>query len=166
MSRVVCPEARLAPASLGANDAVHVAVQRRWALETLGYPAWGLSPSMAPGSGEYREFGAHPLGVLGYEGGAVTPHASALALPLDLPAAAANLRILAERWPLYGDFGFYDAVDPQTGAVAKSYLALDQSMIFLAAANALTDGAVQRHFAADPIIARVVPLLAAEHFFD
>jgi hypothetical protein len=166
MPTLVLDEARLAPAGLGANDAAHVTVQRRWALETLGYPAWGLSPSMAPATGEYREFGAHPLGVLGYEGGAVTPHASALVLPLDLPAAAANLRLLAERWPLYGDFGFYDAVDPQTGAVARSYLALDQSMIFLAAANALTDGAVQRHFAADPIIARVLPLLAAEHFFD
>jgi len=57
-------------------------------------------------------------------------------------------------------------VDPQTGRVAESYLALDQSMIFLAAANVLTDGAVQRHFAADPIIARVLPLLAAERFFD
>jgi len=166
MPTLVLDEARLAPASLGANDAAHVRVQRRWAIETLGYPAWGLSPSMAPGTGEYREYGAHPLGVLGYEGGAVTPHASALALPIDLPAAAGNLRLLAERWPLYGDFGFYDAVDPATGAIAKSYLALDQSMIFLAAANALTDGAVQRYFAADPIIARVMPLLAREHFFD
>jgi hypothetical protein len=121
---------------------------------------------MAPGAGEYREFGARPLGVLGYGAGVVTPHASALVLPLDLPAAAANLRVLAARYPLYGEFGFYDAVDPATGAVARSYLALDQSMIFLAAANALTGGAVQRHFAADPVVARVLPLLAAERFFD
>jgi hypothetical protein len=166
MPTLVLDEARLAPASLGANGTAHVAVQRRWALETLGYPAWGLSPSMAPGTGGYHEFGARPLGVLGYEGGAVTPHASALVLPLDLPAAAANLRALAERWAVYGEFGFYDAVDPTTGTVAKSYLTLDQSMIFLAAANALTDGAVQRHFAADPIVARVLPLLATERFFD
>jgi len=165
MPTLVLDEARLAPASLGANGAAHAAVQRRYATETLGYPVWGLSPSMAPG-GDYREYGVRPLGILGYEGGAVTPHASALVLPLDLPAAAANLRRLAASYPLYGDFGFYDAVDPQTGRVAESYLALDQSMIFLAAANALTDGAVQRHFAADPIIARVLPLLAAERFFD
>jgi hypothetical protein len=165
MPTLVLDEARLAPAGLGANDAAHATVQRRWALEALGYPVWGLSPSMMPG-GDYREFGARPLGVLGYEAGAVTPHASALALPFDLAAAAANLRRLAERYPLYGAFGFYDAVEPQTGAVAKTYLALDQSMIFVAAANALTDGAVQRHFAADPIVARVMPLLAAEHFFD
>jgi hypothetical protein len=166
MPTLVLDETRLAPASLGANDAAHAAVQRRYALETLGYPVWGLSPSMAPGAGEYREFGVRPLGVLGYQGGAVTPHASALALPLDMPAAAANLRRLAERYALYGEFGFYDAVEPHTGAVAKSYLALDQSMIFIAAANVLTDGAVQRHFAADPIIARVLPLLGAENFFD
>ena len=166
MPTLVLDEARLAPAGLGANDAAHATVQRRWALERLGSPVWGLSPSMAPGAGEYREFGVRPLGVLGYGAGAVTPHASALVLPLDMPAAAANLRRLAERYPLYGEYGFYDAVEPETGAVAKSYLALDQSMIFLAAANALTDGAVQRHFAADPIVVRVLPLLAAERFFD
>jgi hypothetical protein len=166
MPTLVLDEARLAPASLGANDIAHATVQRRWALEMLGYPVWGLSPSMTPGAGEYREFGARPLGVLGYGAGVVTPHASALVLPLDLPAAAANLRELAARYRLYGEFGFYDAVDPATGAVARSYLALDQSMIFLAAANALTGGAVQRHFAADPVVARVLPLLAAERFFD
>jgi hypothetical protein len=166
MPTLVLDETRLAPASLGANDAAHAAVQRRYALETLGYPVWGLSPSMVPGAGEYREFGVRPLGVLGYDGGAVTPHASALVLPFDMPAAAANLRRLADRYAIYGEFGFYDAVEPQTGVVARSYLALDQSMIFLAAANVLTDGAVQRYFAADPIVARVRPLLAAEHFFD
>lgn len=165
MPALVLDEARLAPASLGANDAAHATVQRRYALETLGYPVWGLSPSMTPG-GDYREYGARPLGILGYDAGAVTPHASALVLPLDLPAAAANLRRLAATYPVYGDFGFYDAVDPHTGRVAESYLALDQSMIFLAAANVLTGGAVQRYFAADPVIARVLPLLAAEHFFD
>jgi hypothetical protein len=165
MPTLVLDEARLAPAGLGANDAAHATVQRRYALETLGYPVWGLSPSIAPGS-DYREYGVRPLGILGYEAGAVTPHASALVLPIDLPAAAANLRRLAATYPIYGDFGFYDAVDPHTGRVAESYLALDQSMIFLAAANVLTGGAVQRYFAADPVIARVLPLLAAERFFD
>jgi hypothetical protein len=166
MPTLVLDETRLAPESLGANDAAHAVVQRRFALETLGYPVWGLSPSMTPGAGTYGEHGARPLGVLGYEGGAVTPHAAALVLPLDLPAAAANLRRLAGTWDLYGEFGFYDAVDPRTGAVAKSYLSLDQSMIFIAAANALTGGAVQRYFAADPVVARILPLIAAERFFE
>jgi hypothetical protein len=39
-------------------------------------------------------------------------------------------------------------------------------MILIAAANYLKQGVVQRHFAADPIVANVLPLLAAENFFD
>ena len=39
-------------------------------------------------------------------------------------------------------------------------------MILIAAANYLKEGVVQRRFAADPIIAKVLPLLAAENFFD
>ncbi|MBS1223271.1 MAG: uncharacterized protein H6R23_2891 [Proteobacteria bacterium] len=86
---------------------------------------------------------------------------------LTEPAAAtANLRQLAERYPIYGDFGFYDAVDPKTGQVAYNYLALDQSMILIAVANYLRDGVIQKRFAADPIIRRVLPLLEAERFFD
>ena len=103
---------------------------------------------------------------MGYKAGTVTPHAAALALLTDPVPAVANLRQLAERYPLYGDFGFYDAVDPTTGQVAHNYLALDQSMILIALANHLRDGVIQRYFAADPIIRRVLPLLGAERFFD
>jgi hypothetical protein len=39
-------------------------------------------------------------------------------------------------------------------------------MILIAAANYLNDGVVQRRFATDPIVAKVLPLLAAEDFFD
>jgi hypothetical protein len=39
-------------------------------------------------------------------------------------------------------------------------------MILIAAANHLKDGVVQKRFAADPIVARVLPLLAAENFFE
>jgi hypothetical protein len=166
MPTLVLDEARLAPESLGRNAAAHVAVQRRWALETLGYPVWGLSPSTVPGTRHYGEYGARVLGTLGYRAGVVTPHAAALALPFDPPAAAANLRRLAAAYGAYGDLGFWDAVDPVAGTVARTYLTLDQAMIFVAAANHLTGGAVQRHFAADPIVARVLPLLAAERFFD
>ena len=103
---------------------------------------------------------------MGYKAGTVTPHAAALALLTDPVPAVANLRQLAERYPLYGDFGFYDAVDPTTGQVAHNYLALDQSMILLALANHLRNGVIQRYFAADPIIQRVLPLLSAERFFN
>jgi hypothetical protein len=166
MPTLVLDEPKLAPRSLGANGLAQAQVQRRYALETLGYPVWGLSPSATPTGVGYGEYGVRGLGSSGYPPGAVTPHASALALAVTPSAAVENLRRLAERYDVYGDFGFYDAVDPTTGAVAHAYLALDQAMILIAAANYLRDGAVQRHFAADPIVARVLPLLAAESFFD
>ena len=39
-------------------------------------------------------------------------------------------------------------------------------MIFLATANRLCDGCVQRRFAADPIAQRALPVLRDERFFD
>jgi hypothetical protein len=39
-------------------------------------------------------------------------------------------------------------------------------MILIALANHLRQGVIQRYFAADPIIQRVLPLLGAERFFD
>jgi hypothetical protein len=166
MPTLVLDERRVAPASLGANDEAHVTVQRRWALETLGWPVWGLSPSATPAAPGYGEYGVRVLGDLGYPAGAVTPHAVALALPIAPAEAAADLRMLATRWNLYGDFGLYDAVDPVSGEVAHTYLTLDQTMVLIAATNWLADGAVQRHFAADPIVQAALPVLAAEHFFD
>lgn len=165
MPLLVLDEPRYAPDSLGRNAVAHTEIHRRFALEYLGYPVWGLSPSSRPAGG-YGEFGARILGVCGYRAGAVTPHAAALALMVEPAAATANLRQLAERYPLYGDFGFYDAVDPQTGQVVYNYLALDQSMILIALANHLREGVIQRYFAADPIMQRVLPLLKAERFFD
>ncbi len=165
MPLLALDELRYAPASLGRNAVVHTELQRRFALEHLGYPVWGLSPSSIPAGDRYGEYGARILGVRGYPGGAVTPHAAALALLTEPVAAVANLRQLAERYPIYGDFGFYDAVDPHTGQVAYNYLALDQSMILIALANHLRQGVIQRYFAADPIIQRVLPLLGAERFF-
>jgi hypothetical protein len=162
-------ERRLAPRSLGRNGATYVELQRRACLEDLDYPVWGLSPSARPGpydTGNYGEFGVPELGVRGYGEEIVSPHASALALAFAPDAAIANLRTLARLYPIYGDFGFYDAVDPRTGRVAPIYLTLDQTMLFIALANHLRDGAVQKLFAADPIARRALPLLEAEDFFD
>jgi hypothetical protein len=78
--------------------------------------------------------------------------------------AIANLRRLAERYPVYGDFGFYDAVNPGTGEVSYNYLCLNQAMILVALANHLTDHAIQKLFAADPIAANVLPLAGIEKF--
>jgi hypothetical protein len=166
MPTLVLDEPRLAPASLGANDVAHATLQRAYATDDLHLPVWGFSPSATLAPGGYGESGVPDLGTIGYAAGVVTPHASALALAVTPEPAAANLRALATRYPVYGDFGFYDAVDPQSGAVAHVYLTLDQEMIFLAVANRLCDGCVQRRFEADPIVQRALPLLAAERFFD
>ena len=106
MPTLVLDEPRLAPASLGANDVAHVAVQRRFGSETLGSPVWGWSSSATLDPGGYGEHGVSDLGTIGYPSGVVTPHASALALAVDPAAATANLRELAARYPIYGDFGF------------------------------------------------------------
>jgi hypothetical protein len=165
MPRLLIDEPRYAPRSLGRNGDVHSVVQRRYAVETLGYPVWGLSPSWTPSSG-YSEFGVPPLGSAGYKAGPVTPHAAALALLATPAEAVTNLRRLADGYDAYGEFGFYDAVDAESGDVAHTYLTLDQAMTLIAMANYLTDGAVQKRFAADSIAQRALPLLADEDFFE
>ena len=82
----------------------------------------------------------------------VSPHASAIALPVLPGPALQNVEALRADYPgIYTpDGGFYDAVNPVTGAVGHRRLVLDQSMIMAGIADALDGGALQRHFAADP----------------
>jgi hypothetical protein len=157
-------EPRLAPHSLGRNDEVHARLQEAYARDDLDYPVWGMSPSSIPGGDGYAEYGVPPLGSRGYEAGAVTPHASALALAVTPGAAIANLRRLVEIYDIYGEYGFYDAVDPRTGLVAYEYFVLDQTMLFIALANHLNNASIQRLFAADPICQEILPLLREEDF--
>jgi hypothetical protein len=42
---------------------------------------------------------------------------------------------------------------------------LDQGMMFLALVNHLQDHAIQRTFASDPMVERVLPMMAVERFF-
>jgi len=166
MPTLVVDERALAPKSLGRNAEVHVAVQQRYALEELGWPVWGMSPAASPGPEGYREYGVPVLGARGYPDAAVTPHAVALALPVDPDAATATLRRLASRYDIYGEYGFLDSVDPRSGTVGAAYLILDQAMLFVALANHLDAGIVQRRFASDPIAARALSILADEDFLD
>ncbi|MBP1686409.1 MAG: uncharacterized protein H6Q33_2552 [Deltaproteobacteria bacterium] len=166
MPTLLLDETRYAPKSLGANDLAHATVQRRYAIEHLGYPVWGISSSATPEGDSYSEYGVQVLGARGYAAGAVTPHASALALALTPEAVLSNLRTLAARYDIYGEFGFYDAVDPRSGRVAYKYLSLDQSMFFVALADYLSGHAIQQRFAADPIMQRALRLIADEDFFE
>ena len=166
MPTLVLDERAYAPRSLGANDEVHAVVQRRYALEELSYPAWGMSSSATPMGDGYSEYGVKVLGMVGYEAGSVTPHAAALALSVTPQPAIANLRRLAQLYDIYGDYGFYDAVDPGTGAVAHTYLTLDQSMMFIALASYMNDGSIQKRFASDPIALKALRVIGDEDFFD
>lgn len=163
MPTLILDEKRLAPKGLGLNDARHVQGQIRFALEELGYPVWGMSPSSVP-EGGYSEYGAKPFGSKGYKAGVVTPHASALALEFAPQGAISNLRKLTELYDIYGEYGFYDAVTVATGLVARKYLALDQGMIFVAINNYLNDGAIRKRFHSDPAMKNAEVLLSSEDF--
>lgn len=190
MPNLVIPETSWGPRSFGRNDQNYTQVEIKWPLEGLNYPVWGLSPSSTPDdTGGYDAFGvvgpAYPNGIASnanccpYAQYAVTPHASFLALDTAPQQAFANIMRLKQLYPgLYGPYGFFDAVAPaattytlngqtytlQAGQVGHRYLVLDQSMIMAALDNALSNRAMQRRFAADPVGAAVQPYLAIEQF--
>ena len=165
MPTLMIDEAKYAPQGLGLNHARHVEIQIKYALEELGYPVWGMSPSSVP-EGGYSEYGVKVLGALGYKPGVVTPHAVVLALEYAPDKAIKNLRELVTRYPIYGEYGFYDAVTVSTGKVAYKYLALDQAMILIALNNYLNNGAIRRRFHQDPVNEKALSLLTEEKFFE
>jgi hypothetical protein len=173
MANEVVPETSWGPRSFGLANSRTVQVQIKYATEKLHYPVWGLSPSStADDTGGYGGFGVEGLTFPYYGGGAdashpnlglsqchgcatedvVTPHASFLALDVTPQAALANLATMRSRYPdVYSRTGFFDAVNPVTGAVGHRQLVLDQSMIMAALDNALNNDALQRRFANDPV---------------
>lgn len=168
MALQVVPETSWGPDGFGLADRRSVDVQIRYATEQLGYPVWGISPSSTPDdTGGYSAYGVQgltfPAGDQLAQGpcpacdpspeSAVTPHASFLALPVAPRQAYANISELRRRYPdsYTADGGFYDAIDPTTGAVGHRRLVLDQSMIMAALDNVLNDGRMQRWYAADPV---------------
>ena len=166
MPTLVVDEQKYAPHSLGINNEIHATIHRRFALEELNYPVWGMSPSSAVARDAYSEYGIKMLGARGYKCGVVSPHASALALTTTPEAALHNLRKLVDLYDIYGEYGLYDAVDPITGEVAYKYLSLNQGMLFVSLANYLKDHTVQKYFAADPIAAKALSIISEERFFD
>jgi hypothetical protein len=166
MPTMVIDEAKLAPNSLGKNNEVHATIHRLFATEELKYPVWGMSPSSMPSVDNYSEYGVKILGTKGYKPGVVTPHVVGLAVNVTPKEATDNLRKLIEKYDIYGEYGFYDAVDPVSGQVAYKYLVLDQGMLFVGLANHLGDGCVQKHFMSDPIAKKALPIIQEEHFFQ
>jgi hypothetical protein len=163
MANLVVPETTWGTHSFGLDDRRWAQVQARYATQALGYPVWGISPSStADDTGGYGGFGAEgqafgtssPLAwcTTCATEDTVSPHASAIALPVLGAAAVENLEALRAHYPgIYtADGGFYDAVNPATGSIGHRRLVLDQSMIMAALDDALNRGALQRYFAADP----------------
>lgn len=158
---MIIDEQKLSPRGWGMNDVRHAKAQIEYA-QRKKYPVWGMSPCTNPHGG-YSEFGAKPLGIQGYPDGVVTPHATFLALPFAYHDAIFNLRKLIELYPtIYGEYGFYDSVDPKDGTVSYKYLALDQAMSFLGLANALNPGKLYERFHNDPIIKNGEQIYQAE----
>ena len=177
------PEDRWAPESWGINHPLYARAQIEYGLNEARYGYWGFSPSESPNGG-YREYGVAPLSTkpVGYPSGdlagsggpaagpsaplngVVTPHASFLALAYVPNEALANLRMLERKFPAYGPFGFFDAVDVTTGKVADGVLALDQGMILAAIANNLNEDVLRRHLCTGLIEEQIKPLIAQERF--
>ncbi len=157
MPNLMVPEVADAPQGFGANDQDYLDATIKYDTQTLGYKVWGLSPSSTPDdTGGYLAYGSQNLGTdastTDYQQGAVTPHASFLALDVEPQAAYANISTMLADFPqVYGPDGFYDALDPTTGAVGHRYLVLDQSMILTALDNALAGDPMQHRWAADPV---------------
>ena len=176
MANLVVPETTWGPHSLGLDDLRWPQVQIKYATQVLKYPVWGISPSStADDSGGYGGFGVEGLDFPAGEGLAlcttcatettVSPHASAIALPVLPQQAYTNLEALRTDYP--GIFtphgGFYDAVNPESGSIGHRRLVLDQSMIMAGIDDALNHGALQKRFAADPISWAAKEYLGIEH---
>ena len=165
MPTLVLDEKGLAPKALGLNDERHAKIQIKYALEELGYPVFGMSPSCTPAGG-YSEYGVMPLGIKGYKAGVITPHATFLALEFAPEESVENLKRMLKLYNAYGEYGFYDAIDIETGKAALNYLSLDQGMSFIALNNYLNDGAIRKRFHAEQAVKNAEELLSAEDFFN
>jgi Putative glucoamylase/Protein of unknown function (DUF3131) len=171
MANLVVPETQWGTHSFGLADLRWAQVQERYDTQVLHDPVWGMSPSSTPDdTGNYSGFGVQGLAFGAGEGlaqdvcapapgapctneDAVTPHASAIALPVIPQQAYANLQKLRADYPgVYtADGGFFDSVNPKTGSIGHRRLVLDQSMIMAGLDDALNDNALQRDFARDPV---------------
>jgi hypothetical protein len=175
MANEVVPETTWGPHSFGLNDLRDAQVQMTYDTQVLRDPVWGMSPSSTPDdTGNYSAYGVDGLifptghqlsqSVTAGTEDAVTPHASFLALSVLPQQAYANIQTLRQLYPdIYStDGGFFDAVNPTTGAVGHRRLVLDQSMIMASLDNALDNNALQRHFAGDPASWAAKTYLSAE----
>lgn len=167
MPTLVLEEGKKAAKSFGMNNERAVRGHIIYA-QKKGYPIWGISPAATTNGRrwKYDEYGIKELGVKGYsDKGVFTPHVSFLALAALPEEAIKNIRAMLDL-RLYGDYGFYDSIKFPSRRVNTQYLALDQGMIFLAAANYLKDGLIRGLFHKDPYAQKAEELWREERFFE
>jgi hypothetical protein len=99
-----------------------------------------------------------------YTHGVVTPHATFLGLRWRPREALASLAALERDFGAWTKWGFYDAVDVDSGQVSPAYLSLDQGMIMAALGNALGDDVIRDAFATRDLERAVRPAVAVEEF--
>lgn len=134
---------------------------------------WGISESAyadldASSIYQYKAFGVPGLGLKrGLEEDlVVAPYATLLALQVEPRMAMANLEQLM-KYGLYGDYGFYEAIDfsrrrgrtGEKGVIVRTFMAHHQAMGFLALDNLLHKGIMQRRFHKDVRVKASEPLL-------
>jgi hypothetical protein len=99
-----------------------------------------------------------------YTNGVVTPHAAFLALRWAPDAVLENLANLEADFDIYGEWGFRDTVNVDTGVVSNAYLSLDQGIIMAAIGNALADDLLRDAFATKEVRKVLRPVIGIEEF--
>ena len=194
MPALFVPEEKWGAESWKINHPLTVTAQIHHGLVEAEYGYWGFSPANIPEGGyrEYGvdALGMFDVGYTsnaerttvnrGYEGcrppepdpppsaytnGVVTPHAAFLALRWAPEMTLENLANLAEDFPdMYGDWGFRDSVNVDTGTVSDFYLSLDQGIIMAAIGNALASDVLRDAFATKDVRQALQPLMSIEEF--
>jgi hypothetical protein len=99
-----------------------------------------------------------------YTNGVVTPHAIFLAMRWRPDQALDALATLERDFGAYTRWGFYDAINVDSGEVSPAYLSLDQGMIMAALGNALGGDVLRDAFATRDVERAVRPAVAVEEF--
>jgi hypothetical protein len=99
-----------------------------------------------------------------YTNGVVTPHAAFLALRWAPDMTLDNLANLENDFDMYGDWGFRDSVNVDTGRASDYYLSLDQGIVMAAIGNALDDDVLRDAFATKEVRKVLRPIIGMEEF--
>jgi hypothetical protein len=193
MPALFVPEEKWGPRSWAVNHPLTIGAHIHHGLVAAEYGYWGFSPANIP-EGGYSEYGVDAIGMRpdgyasnndkklvdrGFEGcrdgvpdpppsaytnGVVTPHAAFLALRWAPDAVTDNLANLEADFAIYGEWGFRDSVNVDTGVVSEAYLSLDQGIIMAAIGNALADDVLRDAFATKEFRKVLRPVIGMERF--